>query len=113
MKEQHKCFCLSMIILLSSFILLGVLELKPSWAQSVIKTIDVGNGPLDIEYNPFNKYIYVANGLSDDISVINSATNKVIKSIDVGDFPLALQYNPSNKYVYVANFSSDSVSIIG
>ena len=56
MKEQHKCFCLSMIILLSSFILLGVLELKPSWAQSVIKTIDVGNGPLDIEYNPFNKY---------------------------------------------------------
>ena len=72
MKEQHKYFCLSVIILLSSFILLGVLELKPSWAQSVIKTIDVGNGPLDIEYNPFNKYIYVANFNSDDVSVIGT-----------------------------------------
>ena len=90
MKEQHKYFCLSVIILLSSFILLGVLELKPSWAQSVIKTIDVGNGPLDIEYNPFNKYIYVANGLSDDVSVIDGATNKIIKTIDVGDKPRRL-----------------------
>ena len=103
MKEQYKYFCLSVIILLSSFIFLGVLELKHSWAQSVIKTIDVGNGPLDIEYNPFNKYIYVANGLSDDVSVIDGATIQIIKTIDVGDYPTRLQYNPNNLAIYVAN----------
>ena len=83
MKEQYNYFGLSVIILLSSFILLGVLELKPAWAQSVIKTIDVGGGPIDLEYNPSNKYIYVANADSDDVSVINCATNTVIKTIDL------------------------------
>ena len=71
MKERYKYFCLSVIILLSPFIFVGVLELKHSWAQSLINTIDVGDGPLDIEYNPFNKYIYVANSNSNDVSVIS------------------------------------------
>ena len=101
------------MISLFSLAIIGFSNFKLAWAQGVLKTIDVGNGPLDIEYNPFIKYIYVANGLSDDVPVINSATNKVIKTIDVGDYPTALQYNPFNKYIYVANFSSDDVSVIG
>ena len=112
MKEQHKYFCLSVIILLS-FILLGVLELKPGWARSVIKTIDVGGEPIDLEYNPSNKYIYVANFDSDDVSVIASVTNIVIKTIDIGTGPWDLEYNPSNKRIYSANHWSDTVSVIG
>ena len=50
--------------------------------------------------------------MSDDVSVISSATNTVIKTINVGDFPRDLKYNPSNKYIYVANFGSDDVSVI-
>ena len=110
MKEQHKYLCLSVIILLSSFIFLGVLELKPSWAQSVIKTIPVGDFPVALEYNPINKYVYVSNSDSDDVSVINSANNTVIKTIPVGDGPGNLVY--FNNKVYVVNSGSDTVSVI-
>lgn len=78
---------LSIIILLSSFVLLEVLELKPLWAQSVIKTLDVGYTPFGLKYNPNNDYINVTNSNSDSVSLISSATNTVIKTIDVGDRP--------------------------
>ena len=59
---------------------------------------------MDLEYNPSNKAMYVADSgpiNSDDVSVIDSATNTVSKTIDVEGFPYDLEYNPSNKYIYV------------
>jgi YVTN family beta-propeller protein len=65
-----------------------------------------------LEYNPINKYAYVADLYSHDVSVINSATNKVVKTIDVGDWPYDLEYSPGNNRMYVANSGSDTVSVI-
>ena len=62
----------------------------------------MGNDPNDLEYNPSNKYVYVANLDSHDVSVINGNTNAVINTIDVGDYPHDLEYNPSNGFIYVA-----------
>jgi YVTN family beta-propeller protein len=102
-----------MLILTSSFILLGVLELKPALAQSVIKTIDVGDTPWNVEYNPSNKAIYVGNSESNHVSVINSFTNTVIKTIDVSNNPSVLMYNPSNGYIYVSSYFGDITVISG
>ena len=68
--------------------------------NNVLKTINVGDIPNEIIYNPSNKAMYVVNFGSDDVSVINSATNTVIKTINVGDGPEHLEYNP-NGYIYV------------
>ncbi len=70
MERIHLYLSFFLMISLFSLAIIGFSEFKLAWAQGVLKTIDVGNGPLDIEYNPFNKYVYVANFYTDDVSVI-------------------------------------------
>jgi hypothetical protein len=84
MKGPRDYFCLSVIILLSTFILLAVLEVKQTWAQSVVKTLDVDSGPIDLEYNPSNNKMYVANAQSDDVSVISPYTIIIGPAADAG-----------------------------
>jgi YVTN family beta-propeller protein len=70
--------------------------------------INVGDYPNFIE--GFGDYIYVANSLSDTVSVINPNNNAVVKSIDVGSFPTFIK--GFGDYIYVANSGSDTVSVI-
>ena len=80
------------------------------WAQSTVITINVGESPQNMKYNPSNGNIYVSNSDSGDISVIDSDTNKVIHTIDAGDSPQGLEYNPSNGNIYVASISNSDGS---
>jgi YVTN family beta-propeller protein len=82
------------------------------WAQSTVITINVGESPQNMKYNPSNGNIYVSNSNSGDISVIDSDTNKVIHTIDAGESPQNMKYNPSNGNIYVTNKNSDNVSLI-
>ncbi|MDN5847822.1 MAG: YncE family protein [Candidatus Nitrosocosmicus sp.] len=81
-------------------------------AMSVIQTIDVGDLPRSIVFNPNNDHIYVSNQDSNDVSVIDSASNTVKKTIAVGDGPADILFNPSNNNLYVMNQYSDDVSVI-
>jgi YVTN family beta-propeller protein len=54
---------------------------------------------------------YITNGDSNDVSVINTATDTVIATIRVGKFPQGVAVGPDGK-AYVANESSDTVSVI-
>jgi len=73
-----------------------------------------GISPLGVAFDSANGYIYVTNFGSNDISVINGATNVVIASINVGSEsePAGVAYDPSNGYIYVANWHLDNVSVI-
>ncbi len=56
---------------------------------------------------------YIANGGSNDVSVISTATNMVIGSpIGVGSQPVAVAITPDGKYVYVTNNGSNTISVI-
>ncbi|MGH9264317.1 MAG: beta-propeller fold lactonase family protein [Acidimicrobiales bacterium] len=55
---------------------------------------------------------YVANTVSDTVSVVDTATNTVVATIPVGDQPNALAVRPDGTRVYVANGGSDTVSVI-
>jgi YVTN family beta-propeller protein len=46
---------------------------------------------------------YIAISGSNDVSVIDTATNKVIATIPVGAFPLGIAVTPDGRRVYVAN----------
>ena len=63
-------------------------------------------------FNPDNKNIYVANVISNSISVIDSNVNEVTNDIEVGINPVDLEFNPSTNYIYVANEGSNPVSVI-
>ena len=65
--------------------------------------------------SPTTGYVYVANELSDTLSVINPATNTVTATITVGTEPSWVAVSPTGPAagdVYVTNFSSDTVSVI-
>jgi len=81
-------------------------------AQWLETTIAVGDEPRALVYNPTNNKVYCANYDSDNVTVIDGATNAVITTIAVGDEPCALAYNPTDNKVYCANWLSDNVTVI-
>ena len=55
------------------------LGLEWVWASNtVISTVDVGDGPSALAFNPSNNNIYVTNPVSDDVSVIQTTSSKPI-----------------------------------
>lgn len=85
---------------------------------SVIRTSDdtqvaemnVGGAPRGVATN--GAYAYVANGGSDSVSVISTATNAVSTLSPVAIFPYAIATSPDGSRVYVTVQSSDEVHVI-
>ena len=70
--------------------LLGLIAL-PAWAQP---------------------YAYIPNADSDNVSVIDDATQTVVDTIPVGDRPWGMAVSPDGSRVYVSNRTSNSLSVI-
>ena len=54
----------------------------------------------------------MANSGSNDVSVINTATNTVVATVNVGLVPIELGASPDGAHVYVPNSGSNTVSVI-
>ena len=52
------------------------------------QTIPVGDMPAEITFSPDGKHAFVANGMSDSVSVIDPATKAVVKTVPVGKGPV-------------------------
>ena len=57
-------------------------------------------------------FAYITNEESNDISVIDTPTNKVTATISVGSNPVGAAINPNGTKVYVVNVHSNDVSVI-
>src|SRR3990172_4946493 len=97
--------------------------------NQVIATIKVGDIPFDgvgfglftaafkvgklgVCVNPSTNRVYVTNADSNNVSVIDGATNKVIATVPVGSSPLGVYVNPNTNRVYVTNDNIGKVSVI-
>ena len=80
-------------------------------AQTATTTVGVGTGPEAVAINPITNKIYVANYGSNNVSVIDGATNTTTK-VGAGTEPDAIAVNPLTNTIYVANFGSASVTVI-
>ena len=60
----------------------------------VKNTVFVGNDPAEVTFSADGSKAYVANGSSDDVSVINPTTKAIIATIPVGDEPVAALQAP-------------------
>jgi len=88
----------------------------------VIKEIQVGLHPNAIISSPDEAFVYVANGNSDMVSVINTVTMQNADAIDVklnpgkksyiGDTPNALALNKEGTILYVANGLDNAVAVV-
>ena len=61
---------------------------------------------------PDGTRIYAPNRFSNNVSVIDTATNTVIATIPAGTFPVNAAVTPNGSRVYVSNNSSNNVSVI-
>ncbi|HII91403.1 MAG TPA: PKD domain-containing protein [Methanosarcina sp.] len=82
-----------------------------TFAKKEIARIPVGNSSGGISVNPAGTKVYVANRNSNDVSVIDVATNKVTATVPVVH-PGHVEVNPAGTKVYVANVDSNTVSVI-
>lgn len=75
--------------------------------NTVVDTIGVGNGPEGIAVAPDGKHVYVTVSTDNDLSVIDTTTNKVVGTpIPVGTLPVNVAVTPDGKRAFVANFGS-------
>ena len=75
-------------------------------------TICVGAGPIALAELPNTAKLYVANQLSDNVTVINTADRSVAAIIPVGNSPSSIDVSADGAFVYVANESAGTVTVI-
>ena len=52
-----------------------------------MSTVEVGERPWGIGITPDGRYLYTANGPSNDVSVVDTETNQVVGTIPAGERP--------------------------
>lgn len=83
----------------------AVLDLKAQGSNSpVVATLPVGTAPYSLVVSPDGSHVYVANINSNDLSVIDVATNHVEATrLLAGPHPNDVKITPDGQYLYVAN----------
>jgi YVTN family beta-propeller protein len=76
---------------------------KATAERAPLETIRVGTSPAAVVFSPDGEEAYVANGKSNDVSVIRVAANTRIGTIPAGKFPQYLAISPDGSRVFVAN----------
>ena len=51
----------------------------------VVSAIDIHGRPWGVAITPDGKKVYAANGLANDVAVIDTATNRLVRTIKAGD----------------------------
>src|SRR6266436_3948418 len=83
-------------------------------SQTAVASIPAGTNPLAAAVNPVTNKIYVAiQGSSNNVTVIDGATNATTTVTDVSAIkPVAVAVNPVTNKIYVANQGSANVTVI-
>jgi YVTN family beta-propeller protein len=77
-----------------------------------VATIPVEKSPYSVVFTPDGTKAYVANFYSDNVSVIDTATQKVLDIIPVEKWPCSVAFTPDGTRAYVVNWGSNNVSVI-
>lgn len=99
---------------LRSFLAVTALALQaggPASAQSVSATLPTGPGARGVAVNPATNRIYVVNEFSNDVTVIDGATNATAR-LPVGPRPQYVTVNPNTNRIYVSNGGNSSQTVI-
>ena len=69
-------------------------------SNTLATTIPVGGSPFGITVNPLTGHVYVANSLSQNVSVIDERTNKVVFNVPVAGNPFYIAVDELRDRVY-------------
>ena len=91
----------------------GLMVVTDQAFQSTVSKIRVGSAPISMAISADGQEAFVANHLSDTVSVIDLKTNKVIKTISVGHNPIRVALTPSGEQLYVSPHRNTTQSFFG
>ncbi|MGB8771443.1 MAG: YncE family protein [Candidatus Korobacteraceae bacterium] len=83
----------------------------PATPQTLLTTITTGLQPAALAINPATGKLYVANQNSNNVTVIDEATDSTT-TISVGTYPTAIAVNSVTNKIYAANQGSNNVTVI-
>jgi YVTN family beta-propeller protein len=81
-------------------------------ATNATGSIPAGTTPFGVAVNPVTNRIYVSNFSSNDVTVIDGASNTVMTTIAVGSQPRGVEINLITNKIYTANVGDGSVTVI-
>jgi YVTN family beta-propeller protein len=93
----------------------GTVVLVDADADSVVSTIAVGDRttkPTGLALSPDGQRLYVANGRSNEVVVIDVATRAARGAVRTGERPWGIALTDDGRYLYTADGRSGSVSVI-
>lgn len=90
---------------------LWALQPHPARAQSIGPTIPAGTDPRAVAVNPVTNKVYVANEFSNDVTVLDGATQATTR-VAVGRRPQYIGVNTATNKIYVSNGQDSSLSVI-
>ncbi len=80
-------------------------------SQTLLTSVGTGSQPVALAINPLTGRVYVANQGSNNVTVIDEATDSTA-TVSVGGYPSAIAVSPSTNKIYVANANSNNVTVI-
>ncbi len=80
--------------------------------QTIIKKIEVGGRPLNIDVTPDGKFLYVANFDLNNVQKIDTQTDSLVSIISNIDSSRGIGISPDGKFAYVTNILSNKVTVI-
>ncbi len=88
-----------------------VSTLSAQWLETTISLPD-SSLPNDLCYNPTDNKVYAANWGTDNVTVIDGATNTIVATIPTAAEPSYFCYNSQGNKVYCTHYTSGLVSVI-
>lgn len=80
--------------------------------HNMLAAVSVGGGPFNVVVTPDGKYVYVANGEDDTISIVSTASHSEVKVVPVDETPGGLAISPDGDFVYVGYFDAHILAVI-
>lgn len=87
-----------------------VVEVLNTTTNTITNTIPVGNTPYGLIYAPVDGgRVYVTNYRSNNLSIIDPATESVIGNYPVGTGPTLMAYDSANQLLYISSFGTNQI----
>jgi YVTN family beta-propeller protein len=89
----------------------GKIKVFDAASYTLLNTISVGQMPAEVTFSDDGKKVYVANGMSNTVTVVDAVNKKVLETIEVGANPVGA-WPGMDGMMYVDNEDGQSISMI-
>lgn len=89
----------------------GKIKVFDANTYSLLNTISVGQMPAEVTFSDDGKKAFVANGMSNTVTVVDAVSKKVLETIEVGANPVGA-WPGMDGMMYVDNEDGQSISMI-